>query len=100
MNRSVSFHVHDNGLITIHGKLVFSTVMAIFKDSLKWFLSQKSTITANFKSVTEVDSAALALLIEWKRLAKKHSISVCFVDLPESLQRLAELSRINHWLTD
>jgi len=42
-------------------------------------------------SVTEVDSAAVSLLLEWQREAAKHQTSLRFTNLPENVKSLAAL---------
>ena len=45
----------------------------------------------DFAAVTEVDSAALSLMFEWQREARRRNIKLAFRNLPASLQSLATL---------
>ena len=90
----------DENPVEIHGEITFSTITQLFSDSKELFHSQTESIRIDFSSVTHVDSASLVLLIEWKRLAKKQGKSVRFINLPESVKRLAELSQILNLLTE
>lgn len=45
----------------------------------------------DFARVTEVDSAALALLLEWRRVAARRGTQLTFLNLPPNLVALATL---------
>lgn len=48
-------------------------------------------LTVDFSRVTAVDSAALALLLEWRRVALRRGSRLAFVNLPANLVALATL---------
>lgn len=48
-------------------------------------------LTIDFSRVTEVDSSALALLLEWRRAAARRGAQLAFVNLPPNLVALATL---------
>ena len=48
-------------------------------------------LTIDFSAVTEVDSSAVALLLEWRRRAAAHGKALVFANLPENLMALAGL---------
>jgi len=48
--------------------------------------------------ITEVDSSAVSLLLEWRRAAQRQSRTVDFVNWPPNLQSLAELYGVNEVL--
>jgi len=48
-------------------------------------------LTIDFAKVTEVDSSAVALLLEWRREAQRRAKSLSFVNLPANLMALAAL---------
>ena len=45
----------------------------------------------DFGGVTEVDSSAVALVLEWRRQAEARSVSLRVANVPEALQNLARL---------
>ena len=57
--------------------------------------SQPFTITNNtmvdFENVNDVDTAAVSLILEWKRRAKKEDKVLTFVNLPANLTSLVAL---------
>ena len=48
-------------------------------------------LTVDFSRVSEVDSAALALLLEWRRVAERRKVELVFTHLPANLLALASL---------
>jgi phospholipid transport system transporter-binding protein len=48
-------------------------------------------LTIDFAKVTEVDSSAVALLLEWRRESQRRGKPLAFVNLPANLMALAEL---------
>jgi phospholipid transport system transporter-binding protein len=48
-------------------------------------------LTIDFAKVTEVDSSAVALLLEWRRESQRRAKSLSFVNLPANLMALAAL---------
>ncbi len=45
----------------------------------------------DFSGLTQVDSAAVAVLLAWQRAARDRKIVLSFINLPDMLQSLAEL---------
>ena len=45
----------------------------------------------DFSGLTAVDSAAVAVLLAWQRAARAKSVSLSFINMPGTLQSLAEL---------
>lgn len=79
----------------IKGELTFATVVSLLKRTkIAW--RDEKLITIDFSAITKVDSAALTLLLEWRRFAIDQSASIHFIRLPEQLTRLIELSGLNH----
>ena len=54
----------------------------------------------NLGEVTRVDSAGLALLLEWLRLARSEGRAMRFTALPDKLLAIARLSGVDGLLTD
>ena len=55
-------------------------------------------ICINLGGVTRSDSAGLALLVECRRLMRLQQGSLCFEDLPEQMQHMAEISGLSGFL--
>jgi len=56
------------------------------------------SMTVDLSGVTEVDSSALSLLLEWRRAAKRSGRAIQYRNLPASLTSLAELYGITELL--
>lgn len=54
-------------------------------------LEMANDLQVDFSAVTDVDTAALSLLIEWQRRAMASNKKIVFTHLPESLHSLATL---------
>lgn len=69
MTKQASIRVEGNEL-HLSGDLDFSNVMPLFEQSMVAFEQAVPIIKIDFKNVTSANSVALALMINWMRLAK------------------------------
>ncbi|HCU05261.1 MAG: hypothetical protein A2X77_00335 [Gammaproteobacteria bacterium GWE2_42_36] len=89
---SIHFLIDNNRLI-IQGELTFSTTPLLFKEGRTWMRQATSDVlTIDLDAVTQTDSAALALLIEWIRAARQENKQITFLNIPQQLKKLAETS--------
>jgi phospholipid transport system transporter-binding protein len=79
------------GLFIIDGDLTFSS---IDRRTLKTasFITQGKDIVIDLSRVSSTDSAGLALMIEWLKLARINRSKVHFKNIPTQLMTLAKLS--------
>ena len=77
----------------LEGSLTFQYVRDIWNESQEFF-DQFETLEVDLADVSHCDSAALALLIEWKRLTIKHNQSIVFKNLPVQLIKMAKMSGV------
>lgn len=82
----------------ISGVLNAATVTHILSQSQERFQGLPR-VEADFAAVTESDSAGLALLLEWLRLARKSGQQVHFDNVPEQIMALARISEVAELLT-
>ena len=77
----------------LRGELSFSTVMGLLRDSavLLW---GNSSVTLDLAGVTRTDSAGLALLLEWIKIARRQGKSIRFCNIPEQMMAVAEVAGI------
>lgn len=86
------------GNFLLKGDLTFNNIN---KASVKIFNLQKINSTANptikmdLQQLGKIDSAGLALLIEWIKFSGKHKKELCFNNIPASLSALAKLSYLS-----
>lgn len=77
-------------LIRVSGALTFASVVAGI-EAFKPFCThgQASPMTLDFTQTTHMDSAGLALLLQWKRMAHAVGRSIQFHALPDQTRNLA-----------
>lgn len=83
----------DNNQFALSGNLNFDTVSDLLKQGESRF-SSVASIQIDLSAVTHVDSAGLALLLEWLRYGKHHNKPVRYQNLPEQLRSLAAISEV------
>ena len=79
----------NDGRCTLTGAVNLETALALREDGLRLFTAQE--VTLDLSGVTEVDSAAVSLLFEWRRAALAAGRSIRYVKLPGNLISLARL---------
>jgi phospholipid transport system transporter-binding protein len=82
---------------SVSGELTFATVRDALHSSQQLF-SQATALNIDLSGVSAVDSAGLALLIEWYSRASKANKSISFVAVPKQLSALARISDVDQLL--
>jgi len=75
----------------VEGALLMNTVMSILNEVAAHFNSQKE-ISIDFSKVENSDSAAVALIVSWLASAKKRSIKLHLLNLPQQILDIAKAS--------
>jgi phospholipid transport system transporter-binding protein len=80
-------------VLTLEGALSFETLPRVLAESRAYGARAElpDRLTIDFSAVTEVDSAAVALLLEWRREAARLGKGLSFANLPANLLALADL---------
>ncbi len=73
----------------VSGEILMDNANAVLEESNA--LNVMEDLQINLSQVTDVDTAALSLLMEWQRRAQAAGKKVSFTHLPESLMSLAKL---------
>ena len=75
------------------GNLSYETIPAVLAETAQFAARADlpPTIRIDFSAVTGVDSAAVALLLEWRRMAIARGKTLEFENLPPNLLALAKL---------
>lgn len=76
----------------VEGELNMMTVPALLQTMHDQFPSNGGEAHIDLAGVTRSDSAGLALLVEWLRLARGRDIRLQFHNLPSQLQEIARIS--------
>lgn len=89
--------VSDNQF-AVSGELNMQTVPAIAKTASAFLNGSSGTVTIDMSAVTRADSAGLALLVDWLRIAHRRQYELLFINLPEQLLRIAKVSELHEIL--
>lgn len=81
---------------TIEGPVTADNVLSLLAQGAQQLTRPRMTV--DFSGVTEVDSTALSLLLEWRREAIRNGREVRFRNLPASMKSLAELYGVTELL--
>ncbi|MFM2434681.1 MAG: hypothetical protein RL063_660 [Pseudomonadota bacterium] len=61
-------------------------------------LSMNDKLEIDFSEVTDIDTAALSLIMEWQRRALASKCTISFANLPANLNSLAELYGVTSFI--
>ena len=80
-------------VLALTGELSFDTIPQVLEESAAYAARPDlpDRLTIDFAAITNVDSSAVALLLDWRRMAAKRGKTLVFVNLPANLLSLAEL---------
>ncbi|MGD8484385.1 MAG: STAS domain-containing protein [Thioalkalispiraceae bacterium] len=89
---SVRFETDDSQTYRIIGELNMSTVPQLLQDMAAVFSTSQQARVIDLTDVSRSDSAGLALLLEWQRLAQEQGLQLTFRNLPEQMQAIIKVS--------
>lgn len=95
-NYSLTFDSKYN-LFHVTGELTFATVNGLLEQAPALF-EEHSQLKIDLANVTRSDSAGLALLIDWMRLAKTNNKEIMFYNIPEQMLAIANASGVDELL--
>jgi phospholipid transport system transporter-binding protein len=81
--------VCEGGRCSVQGPIMVDNVVALLGEGNERFTAQE--VTVDLAAVTDVDSSALSLLLEWRREAGRNGRAIRYLNLPVNLRSLAEL---------
>jgi phospholipid transport system transporter-binding protein len=82
----------DTQHFLVEGELNMVTVPTLLQAMASQFPTTGSQVHIDLAGVTRSDSAGLALLMEWLRLAKTRNMRLQFHNLPLQLREIARVS--------
>lgn len=80
----------------ISGDLLMNNACKILDQSVT--LNMVDNLEVDFSAVTDVDTSALSLMMEWQRRAAKASHKIRFTHLPVNLTSLADLYGVKEFI--
>ena len=78
-------------IIHIKGNLSFTTVPIAYEKTRDCF-KQGQHVQVDLNEVQRADSAAMALILEWYRLAREHNGRITLNNIPTMLKKIASFS--------
>lgn len=88
----------DGGRCEVRGPLTIATAAGLVDEGKRLFIAE--SVTVDLAGVTEVDSAAVSLLLEWRRTARAGGRRIEFANLPSNLKSLAVLYGVSELLQE
>jgi phospholipid transport system transporter-binding protein len=88
----------DDGRCALQGPITLASVVALLARGNELFTAPQ--VTVDLAAVTEVDSSALSLLLEWRREAVRGGRAIRYLNLPANLKSLAELYGVTELISD
>jgi phospholipid transport system transporter-binding protein len=79
----------DGGRCAVVGPLTLANAAQLAEEGRRMFVAER--VLVDLEGVTEVDSAGVSLLLEWRRAASGANRQIEFVHLPANLKSLAAL---------
>lgn len=86
----------DGDRCTLQGPVNIGNVVTVIEEARP--LLTAPHITVDLSGLTEVDSAAISLLLEWRREAQRENRKIEYANLPDNLKSLAELYGVTELL--
>ncbi|MDH5632006.1 MAG: STAS domain-containing protein [Gammaproteobacteria bacterium] len=77
-----------DGSFVLTGELSFKTVPSLVRLSHIWLASPADPVSINMEKVGRADSAGLALLLEWQKMALAANRKIRFTGIPDQLVSL------------
>jgi phospholipid transport system transporter-binding protein len=85
------------GEYRLTGSLDFVSVPVLLRRGYDW-LAGGSEVRVDLSGVAHCNSAALGLLLEWRRQARARKTSLLFRNIPASLLEIARVSEMQDFL--
>jgi phospholipid transport system transporter-binding protein len=88
----------NSSRLTLSGPLVMSTIGVLLPQGST--AATSGDLIVDFSATTDIDSSALALLMQWRRAAEAAGHQLTFEQVPHNLQVLADLYGVSFLLSN
>ena len=95
---AVALESHGNGLFALHGDVTQHTVPELLAGSATLWGGPAATI--DLAGVDRIDSAAVALLLEWAREAAARGTTMTLSNVPSGVRAIADLCGVAAFVPD
>ncbi len=86
----------DGSRAALAGPVTLASINAILEEGAR--VLKAPSLTVDLAAVTEVDSTAVSLLLEWRRAALRDKRAIEFVNHPANLKSLIQLYGVTELL--
>ena len=81
--------LRDGNKLSVQGSVTIANVVEVIEQGVNLF--DRTDLIIDLAQVTEVDSSAVSMLLEWQRKAQKKNQRLHFSNIPENLKNLTQL---------
>ena len=79
----------------LSGELTMQNVSQVSRDTKPLMAAMSGEVTINLSRIARADSAGLALLIDWLRIARQQNVTLRFEQLPDQLLQIARVCELH-----
>jgi phospholipid transport system transporter-binding protein len=95
LQSDLRLQINGDGRYRLPEALTFATTPRLYLQTGEMFNTPLPRLTFDLAGVQRVDSAGLALLLEWLREARRRSKEIRFQNIPGQLAAIAKVSGLN-----
>lgn len=95
LQSELRLHINGDGHYRLPEALTFATTPQLYLQTGEMFDTPLPRLTFDLAGVRRVDSAGLALLLEWLREARRRGKEILFQNIPGQLAAIAKVSGLN-----
>ncbi len=81
--------LRNGNKLIVRGAVTIDNVVMVTEQGVALF--DRDNLVIDLAQVTEVDSSAVSMLLEWQRKARSYNRQLHFTNLPNTLKSLAQL---------
>ena len=89
--------LRDGVKLCVQGPITIDNVPAVIKQGDALF--DQPDLVIDLAQVTEVDSSAISMLLEWQRKAQGHNQQLYFSNMPKNMNNLAQLYGVSELIS-
>lgn len=90
--------LRETGKLSVTGMVTIDNVVPVTEHGIALF--DREDLVVDLAQVTDVDSSAVSMLLQWQREASRGNRQIHFANVPQKLQSLIQLysvSELIHW---
>ncbi len=92
----ITLDAANGGRAALAGPVTLANVNAVLDEGGRVFTA--ASVTVDLAGVTDVDSTAVSVLLEWRRAALRDKRAIAYVNFPENLKSLIKLYGVSELL--